>query len=339
MGPLQGRILKRPPTSRDETRNEVPVTAVDSRQPSADAAVPARPPRTRRQLVAGFVALTKPRIIELLLVTTVPTMLLAEGGIPPWGLVVATLVGGALAAGSANTLNCYLDRDIDRVMHRTEGRPLATGLVSPAEALVFGLVLGVVSVAWLAVTTGWLPAALAFAAIAFYVGVYTMALKRRTPQNIVWGGAAGCMPVLIGWSAVTGSLAWTPVVLFAIIFFWTPPHYWPLSMRFRDDYAAAGVPMLPVVAEPVVVGRQVVRYSWVMVAVSLLLWPVAGTTPVYPVAALLLGSAFLREAYVLLRRTRSGEPVEAAAMRVFHGSISYLTLLFVAIAVDPLLPF
>jgi protoheme IX farnesyltransferase len=261
--------------------------------------------------------------------------------------VAATLVGGALAAGSANTLNCYLDRDIDQVMHRTERRPLATGLVSPREALVFGSVLGVVAVAWLGVTTGWLPAVLALAAIAFYVGVYTMALKRRTPQNIVWGGAAGCMPVLIGWSAVTGSLSWTPVVLFAVIFFWTPPHYWPLSMRFRDDYAAAGVPMLPVVADNVTVGRQIVAYSWVMVATSLLLWPVAGTTPFYGVAALLLGAAFLREAHLLLRQARAavggqvaGAPsVEAGAMRLFHGSITYLTLLFLAVAIDPLLPF
>jgi protoheme IX farnesyltransferase len=312
------------------------VTAVDARPPSTGVA--ARPPRSIRQIVGGYVALTKPRIIELLLVTTVPTMLLAEGGIPSWRLVAATLVGGALAAGSANTLNCYLDRDIDQVMHRTERRPLATGLVSPREALVFGLSLGVVSVGWLAVTTGWLPALLAFAAIAFYVGVYTMGLKRRTPQNIVWGGAAGCMPVLIGWSAVTGSLSWAPVVLFAVIFFWTPPHYWPLSLRFRDDYAAAGVPMLPVVATPVAVARQVVAYSWVMVGVSLVLWPVAGTTPVYPVAATLLGAAFLREAHVLLHRARTGAAVEASAMRVFHGSITYLTLLFLAVAVDPLLP-
>ena len=324
--------------------------AVDAPRTSSDAAVGSastvstagastRPPRDLLPLVAGFVALTKPRIIELLLVTTVPTMLLAEGAIPPWRLVAATLVGGALAAGSANTLNCYLDRDIDQVMHRTRRRPLATGLIRPGEALAFGVVLGVVSVAWLAATTGWLPAVLALAAIAFYVGVYTMALKRRTPQNIVWGGAAGCMPVLIGWSAVTGSLSWTPVVLFAIIFFWTPPHYWPLSMRFRDDYAAAGVPMLPVVAEPTVVARQVLRYSWVMVAVSMVLWPVADTTPVYGAVALLLGAGFLREAYVLLGRARTGAPVEAAAMRLFHGSITYLTLLFVAIAVDPLLPF
>ena len=309
--------------------------------------VATRPRRTARQAVSGYVALTKPRIIELLLVTTVPTMLLAEGGVPPLGLVAATLVGGALAAGSANTLNCYLDRDIDQVMHRTERRPLATGLVSPREALVFGGVLGVVAVAWLGFTTGWLPAALALAAIAFYVGVYTMALKRRTPQNIVWGGAAGCMPVLIGWSAVTGSLSWAPVVLFAVIFFWTPPHYWPLSMRFRDDYAAAGVPMLPVVADNVTVGRQIVAYSWVMVATSLLLWPVAGTTPFYGAAAVLLGAAFLREAHLLLRRARAaaagrapGAPsVEAGAMRLFHGSITYLTLLFLAVAIDPLLPF
>jgi protoheme IX farnesyltransferase len=312
------------------------VTALDAR---VGAAVSPRPPRTARQVVSGYVALTKPRIIELLLVTTVPTMLLAEGGIPSLWLVAVTLVGGTLAAGSANTLNCYLDRDIDQVMHRTERRPLATGLVSPREALIFGSVLGALAVGWFLLTVGSLPAVLALAAIAFYVGVYTLALKRRTPQNIVWGGAAGCMPVLIGWSAVTGSLAWTPVVLFAIIFFWTPPHYWPLSLRFRDDYAAAGVPMLPVVASPGVVARQVVVYSWVMVAVSLLLWPVAGTTPVYGVVALLLGAAFLREAHALLRKTDAGTSLEPAAMRLFHGSITYLTLLFVAIGVDPLLPF
>jgi protoheme IX farnesyltransferase len=306
---------------------------------------------------ADYLALTKPRIVELLLVTTVPTMLLAEGGLPRLGLVVAVLVGGTLAAGSANTLNCVVDRDIDQVMHRTERRPLATGAVSPAEALVFGGVLGVLSVGWLAATTGWLPAVLALAAIGFYVGVYTMALKRRTPQNIVWGGAAGCMPVLIGWSAVTGSLSVTPVVLFAVIFFWTPPHYWPLSMRFRDDYAAAGVPMLPVVAGNVAVARRIVAYSWVMVATSLVLWPVAGTTPAYAGAALLLGAAFLVEAHRLLRRARaeaallplqgrdgasrltSGTSVEAGAMRLFHGSITYLTLLFLAVAIDPLLPF
>ena len=295
------------------------MTAVDSRRGAAVPVV-SRPRRSARQVVSAYVALTKPRIIELLLVTTVPTMLLAEGGVPPLWLVAATLVGGALA-------------------------------VSPREALVFGLVLGSVSVGWLAVTTGWLPAVLALGAIAFYVGVYTMALKRRTPQNIVWGGAAGCMPVLIGWSAVTGSLAWTPVVLFGVIFFWTPPHYWPLSMRFRDDYAAAGVPMLPVVRGNIAVGRQIVAYSWLMVVTSLLLWPVAGTTPFYGVAALVLGGVFLREAHALLARARAqaraqadgkpfpGASVEAGAMRLFHGSITYLTLLFLAVAIDPLLPF
>jgi protoheme IX farnesyltransferase len=322
------------------------VTAVESRL--SVEAPSARPRRTARQAVGGYVALTKPRIIELLLVTTVPTMFLADGGVPSLWLVAATLFGGSLAAGSANTLNCYLDRDIDRVMHRTERRPLATGLVSPREALVFGALLGVASVAWLAGTVGWLAAALAFAAIAFYVGVYTMALKRRTPQNIVWGGAAGCMPVLIGWAAVTGSISWTPVVLFGIIFFWTPPHYWPLSLRFRDDYAAAGVPMLPVVADVVVVARRIVVYSWVMVAVSLLLWPVAGTGPVYAVSAVVLGAGFLVEAHRLLARARKAAPNVAldgaalaaiAPMRLFHGSITYLTLLFVAIAIDPLLPF
>jgi heme o synthase len=316
------------------------VTAVDSR-PAADSTT-SRPRRTRRQSVVGYVALTKPRIIELLLVTTVPTMFLAEGGIPSLWLVAATLVGGTMAAGSANTLNCYLDRDIDVVMHRTERRPLATGLVSPREALVFGVVLGLLSVAWLAMTVGWLASALAFGAIAFYVGVYTMALKRRTPQNIVWGGAAGCMPVLIGWAAVTGSLSWTPLVLFGVIFFWTPPHYWPLSLRFRDDYVAAGVPMLPVVADVVVVARRIVVYSWVMVAASLLLWPVAPTSPFYGVAAIVLGAGFLREAHRLLGRARTavaGGVASIAPMRLFHWSITYLSLLFVAVAIDPLLPF
>jgi protoheme IX farnesyltransferase len=291
-----------------------------------------------RSRAAAYVALTKPRIIELLLVTTVPTMLLAEGGIPSLWLVAATLVGGTLAAGSANTLNCYVDRDIDQVMHRTERRPLATGQVTPREALVFGAVLGALSVAWLWVTTGWLPAVLALAAIAFYVGVYTVALKRRTPQNIVWGGAAGCMPVLIGWSAVTGSLAWAPVVLFAVIFFWTPPHYWPLSMRFRDDYAAAGVPMLPVVAGNVTVGRQIVAYSWVMVATSLVLWPVAGTGLLYPAVAAVLGAAFLVQAHRMWRRARGTEDLSVIRpMVLFHASNLYLSLLFVAVALEPLL--
>ena len=293
-----------------------------------------------RDKLAAYVALTKPRIIELLLVTTVPTMLLAADGLPSLWLVLATLVGGSLAAGGAHTLNCYLDRDIDVIMHRTGRRPLVTGEVTPGSALVFGLTLSAVSVAWLTLTVNALSALLALAAIVVYVVGYTMLLKRRTAQNIVWGGTAGCMPVLIGWAAVTNRLDWAPVVLFMVIFFWTPPHYWPLSMRFRDDYAAAGVPMLPVVAGPVAVARQVVLYSWAMVLTSLLLWPVAGTTLVYPLAAAAVGAVFLVEAHRLLARARrglSGGPLKA--MRLFHWSITYLTLLFVAVAVDPLLPF
>ena len=295
---------------------------------------------TRRQRLLGFVALTKPRIIELLLMTTVPTMMLAERGLPRLGLLAATLVGGTLAAASANALNCYIDRDIDMRMHRTSRRPLVTGVVSPPEALVFGVALGVVSVLWLAAVVNGLSALLAGLAIAFYVFVYTLGLKRRTSQNIVWGGAAGCMPVLIGWSAVTGSLSWAPWVLFAIIFLWTPPHYWPLSIKYRTDYAEVGVPMLPVVASPTAVGRQVVAYTWATVAATLLLVPVAGTGAVYAVAAVVLGAWFLLEAHGLLRRAkRVASADEVGAMRLFHTSISYLTLLFLALAVDAVLPY
>lgn len=269
--------------------------------------------------------------------TTVPTMFLAERGLPSLWLVVATLVGGCLSAGSANTLNCYVDRDIDKVMHRTEGRPLATGAITPRAALVFGMALGVASVLWLGLLVNWLSAGLSLAAVAFYVGVYTMLLKRRTSQNIVWGGAAGCMPVLIGWSAVTGSLAWPALVLFLIIFFWTPPHYWPLSMRFRDDYAAAGVPMLPVVAADVAVARQVVAYSWAMVATSLALVPVADMGLIYLVGAVAAGALFVVEAHRLLQRAQAGASAAVLKpMRLFHFSITYLTILFVAVAVDPL---
>ena len=292
---------------------------------------PSRGPRWR-----AYLGLTKPRIIELLLVTTVPTMFLAAGGFPPVMVLLATLVGGALAAAGANTFNSYWDRDIDAKMARTGKRPLVTGEVSPRAALVFAWVLSVASVVFLWLTTNWLAAVLAAGAIAFYVLIYTMVLKRRTSQNIVWGGAAGCFPVLIGWSAVTGGLTWTPVVLFAIIFFWTPPHYWPLSLRFSEDYAAAGVPMLPVVASRTRVGVEIVIYSYVMVAVSLLLIPVAPMGLVYIVSAVTLGVLFLYEAHALLRRIqRSGPEDDVKPMRLFHGSISYLALLFLAIAVDP----
>jgi protoheme IX farnesyltransferase len=285
--------------------------------------------------VRSYVALTKPRVIELLLVTTVPTMILAERGMPSLWLVLVTLLGGSLAAGSANALNCVYDRDIDVVMHRTEKRPLVTGEITPVRGLVFGIVLGVVAVALLALAVNVLSALLALAAMLFYIFVYTMLLKRRTSQNIVWGGAAGCMPVLIGWSAVTNSLSWTPWVLFGVIFLWTPPHYWPLSMRYREDYDRAGVPMLSVVASPASVAKQVVLYAWAMVACSLLLWPVADTGLIYLGVAVLAGAAFLLEAHRLLARARAQEPA-LAPMRLFHLSITYLTLLFVAVAVDPL---
>jgi protoheme IX farnesyltransferase len=329
-----------PSPALSDRRVAVPPTLVPSPESGIDPAtlhaLPYRP--TPLRTVREYIALTKPRIIELLLVTTVPAMMLAQGGVPPLTLVAATLAGGTLAAGSANTLNCYLDRDIDVLMARTGRRPLVTGTVSPRGALVFGLVLGVLSVAFLAVTVNVVSAALALFAILFYVVGYTMILKRRTPQNIVWGGIAGCLPTLIGWSAVTGSLDWAPVVLFGIVFLWTPPHYWPLSLRFRADYANAGVPMLPVVASPAVVTRQIVSYAWAMVLWSLLLVPVAPTGPVYAVAAVVLGGAFLLEAHRLHARARAGV-AKLAPMRLFHGSISYLSLLFVAVALDPLLRF
>lgn len=289
-----------------------------------------------RRRTAAYIALTKPRIIELLLVTTIPVMFLAAGGVPDLLLVLATLVGGALAAGGANALNCYLDRDIDALMARTEARPSATGEISARATINFGMTLSIVSVLWLVATVNLWSAALAAGAIVFYVVGYTMILKRRTPQNIVWGGIAGCFPVLIGWSAVTNSLTWAPIILFLVVFFWTPPHYWPLSIRFRDQYATAGVPMLPVVASERVVTRHIVIYSWVMVVTSLVLIPVAPTGPIYSIAAAVLGSWFLLEAHLLRRRVMSGD-IDPRPMRLFHGSIGYLTLLFLAVGADPFL--
>jgi len=316
----------------------VSVTAVDSTQPAVADVGAGWAQRRLTDVVAAYVGLTKPRIIELLLLTTVPVMFLASEGVPGLWPVVATVIGGTLSAGSANTLNCVLDADIDERMRRTRRRPLPSHAVTPRAALVFGLILGAGSTVWLAVTVNPLSAALALAANLFYVVGYTLLLKRRTPQNIVWGGAAGCFPVLIGWTAVRGDLAWPPVVLFAVVFFWTPPHFWSLGIRYRDDYAAAAVPMLPAVAPPVVVARQIVAYAYVMVAVSLLLWPVAGMGWVYVVAAAVLGLAFLLEAHALLQRARLGEGVTALApMRLFHGSNAYLALLFAAVAVDSLL--
>jgi heme o synthase len=300
-------------------------------------------PTNRRSptlIATALVALTKPRIIELLLVTTLPTMLLAARGLPSLGLVAATLVGGAMAAGSANTINCYIDRDIDALMRRTSRRPLVAtvqggaSVIRPAEALAFGIALGIAANLTLGLAANWLSAALADAALLFYVFVYTLGLKRRTASNIVIGGAAGCFPVLVGWAAVTGRVAWPALVLFAVIFFWTPPHFWALAMKFREDYAAAKVPMLPVVAAPDVVARKIVLYSWVMVGATLALAPYAGW--IYGVCAVVLGGWFLAEAHRLRGRIASG--VAAAPMRLFHLSIGYLTLLFAAVAVTALIP-
>jgi len=287
--------------------------------------------------VKAYVALTKPRVIELLLITTAPVMVLAAGGIPNLWLVLGTLIGGSLSASSANAFNCYIDRDIDRVMDRTKTRPLVTGELKDGEALAFAWITGVGSVVWLGLLVNWLAAALSLAAILFYVFVYTLLLKRRTPQNIVWGGAAGCMPVLIGWAAVTGSLSWAPVILFAIVFLWTPPHYWPLSMKYRADYQSVNVPMLAVVRGRTVVGLQVVLYAWATVACSLLLIPIAGMGLLYTVVALGSGAWFIYESHRLYSTAiRHGE---VRPMRVFHSSITYLTLVFLAVGIDPLLPF
>lgn len=289
-----------------------------------------------RKLKAYF-ALTKPRVIELLLVVTVPTMILAQGGIPNLWLVLVTVVGGAMSAGSAGAFNCYIDRDIDRLMKRTKRRPLVTGELTDREALVFSWMLGIASILVLGFFANWFAAALSLLAILLYVVFYTLVLKRRTSQNIIWGGVAGCMPVLIGWAAVTDSLSWTPFILFSVIFLWTPPHYWPLSMKYREDYKTAGVPMLAVVRGRTVVGLQVILYAWATVACSLLLIPIAHMGLTYTAVALGTGGWFIYETHRLYNLAIRHDQV--SPMRVFHGSIVYLTLLFVAIAIDPLLPF
>ncbi|CAL8971997.1 Protoheme IX farnesyltransferase [Propionicimonas sp. T2.31MG-18] len=291
-----------------------------------------------RAVVTAYVGLAKPRIIELLLVTTIPAMFLAAGGFPSWQLVVWTLLGGTAAAGSANVFNSVLDADIDARMRRTRRRPMVRELVNTPRALAFGVALGLAATLILGLGANWLSAALALVANLYYVFVYTLALKRRTAQNIVWGGIAGCFPPLIGWTAVTGSVAWTPLVLFAIVFAWTPPHTWALALRYREDYQEAHIPMLPVVAPPVAVAWRILAYSLLTVAVSLLLWPVAGTGWLYPVVAAVAGLAMLAEAVALLVRARRGL-VDAALkpMRLFHLSNSYLAVVFMAAAVDPLL--
>jgi protoheme IX farnesyltransferase len=292
----------------------------------------ARPEPEAIGTLRAYVALMKPRIIELLLVTTVPTMVLAERGVPsPW-LMAAVIIGGTLAAGGANAINMYVDRDIDDVMRRTRHRPLPRHAVSPRSALWFGIGLSVVAFGWLSLTVNLLSALLAMSAIGFYVFVYTLWLKRTTPQNIVIGGAAGCVPVLVAWAAVTGEVGLPALVLFAIVFYWTPPHFWALALRYRGDYAAAGVPMLPVVRGEAETARQIVLYTVALVAVSLLLLPAAGMGWVYLVAAVVLGGLFLWAALRLRADAADGR----AAIDLFRYSITYLTLLFGAVAADAL---
>ncbi|MGN8025698.1 heme o synthase [Microbacterium sp. 22242] len=293
--------------------------------------------RSLKRTIKAYVELTKPRVLELLLVSTVPVMFLAQHGLPNLWLVAATVIGGAMSAGSAASFNMYIDRDIDAHMHRTENRPLVTGEVTPRGALIFSWTLAVLSTVWLWLTTNWLAATLSAGAIFFYVVIYTLILKRRTEQNIIWGGIAGCFPVLIGWAAVTGSLDWPAFVLFVLVFLWTPAHYWPLSMKYKDDYEDVDVPMLGVTRSASQVGLQVILYAWATLACSLLLIPVAGMGLVYSVSAAVFGGWFVYESHRLYAQAVKGAP--AKPMRVFHASITYLTLVFLAIAVDPLLPF
>jgi len=294
----------------------------------------ALPPVSSRRIGArarAYFLLTKPRVIELLLVTTVPAMILAAGELPSLSLIGAVLLGGALSAGGANTINCWIERDRDHLMRRTSHRPLPTGDVDPNAALVFGLVLEAVAFAWLWATVNLLAANLAVGAMLFYVFVYTIWLKPRTPHNIVIGGAAGAVPVLVGWAAVTGSLASAAWVLFAIVFFWTPPHFWALSMRYRDDYAAAGIPMLPVVKGMRAATRQIVVYSVIVVAVSFGLFPTSPVSWIYGVSAGVLGAAFVWKSVALAR-----DPEPERAISFFMFSNTYLALLFTAVAVDVL---
>jgi protoheme IX farnesyltransferase len=308
-------------------------TATEVSQPSAGREQRVAPAASAGETLRAYLALTKPRIIELLLVTTLPTMVLAQRGVPSIWLMAAVVLGGSLAAGGANTINMYLDRDIDDLMRRTRHRPLPRHAVEPHRALAFGIVLSVASVGWLTVTVNLLAALLAASAIGFYVFVYTLWLKRTTPQNIVIGGAAGCVPVLVAWAAVTGTLEVPALVLFAIVFYWTPPHFWALALRYRGDYAAASVPMLPVVRGEVETARQIVVYTILLVVVSLLLFPAARMGLIYLVTAVLLGAGFVWYALRVLRDTTDGR----AAIRLFRFSISYLTLLFAAVAADSLL--
>lgn len=316
-----------PPTAAAQPRITVPT-------PGAEA--PERP--SLRARIGGYVSLTKPRIVELLLITTIPAMLVAArkefDGLPSLAAVAATIVGGALAAGSANAINCYIDRDIDQLMRRTSRRPLAKQEISPKNALIFGLIIGAIAVVGMWAVVGPLAAALTFGAILYYDVVYTIWLKRTTPYNTVWGGACGAAPVLIGWAAVTGHMSWMAWVLFAVVFLWQPPHFYALAMKFKDDYAAAGIPMLPAVAPAKRVAVESVVYGWLTLAVSLVAVPL-GATWLYGTVALVTGGLFVLECHKLLARVNRGE--DPKPMRLFHWSTSYLTLLFLALAADSFL--
>ncbi len=296
------------------------VTNVDS---------PVRPATGFGAVLRAYFMLTKPRVIELLLVTTVPAMVLAAGKLPSLGLIGAVLLGGTLSAGGANTINCWIERDRDQVMRRTHTRPLPQGDISPNAALIFGLVLEAVAFVWLSLTVNVLSAVLSVTAMLFYIFVYTIWLKPRSAQNIVIGGAAGAVPVLVGWSSVTNSVSVSAWVMFAIVFCWTPPHFWALSVRYRDDYAKAGIPMLPVVIGIAAASRQILVYAVVTVVVSFALVPVAHVGWIYGGSALVLGAVFVAAAVALLR-----DATPERAMKLFHYSNTYLALLFVAIAAD-----
>ena len=313
------------------------MSAVNVRPQAAAAPRPRQQSGTLGATVRAYVALCKPRIVELLLITAVPTLFLAYGGLPSLLVTVVVVVGGALAAGSANALNCYIDRDIDEVMRRTSGRPLVRHTVSPRSALIFGALLGVISVALFAATTNLLAAGLTLAAIGYYVVIYTMLLKRHTSQSTLWGGVCGAAPVLIAWAAATGSLSWAAALLFAVVFFWQPPHFWALAIKYREDYRRAGIPMLPVVASVRRVLAESVVYSWLMVAASLALWHWAG--PVYGAIATVAGAGFLYEVHRLYRaarRDQAGGGDRLVTMRLFHLSLVYLTVVFAGVAAGAL---
>lgn len=310
------------------------MTGLSTRTLETEAS-PAAPRIGFKRKAAAYVSLTKPRVMELLIVTALPTMFFAQGGWPNLWTALATVIGGGAAAGSAGAFNCYIDRDMDKLMNRTKKRPLVTGELTPREALVFAWLLGIGSMVVLWFGTNPLATGLGAAAIFFYVVIYSMVLKRRTEQNIIWGGIAGCFPVLIAWAAVREAVEWPALVLFFIIFLWTPPHYWPLSMKYRTDYQTAHVPMLGAVATAKTVSVQVVLYAWATVACSLLLVPMGWAGITYTAFATVAGAWFIYESHVLYRRAQNESLTDKKAMKVFHLSILYLTLLFVGLWIDP----